>query len=37
MKYEIIYENDKIVFVVKHQENILIKTAKYFRQQTLGE
>jgi hypothetical protein len=36
MEYSIKYENDKVVFIVKHKEEILVHMAKYFRSETLG-
>lgn len=36
MEYDIKYENGKVVFIVKHKNEILVLLAKYFRQPTLG-
>ena len=36
MKYTLIYENNKVVFSVVEQKDLLINTAKYFRTQTMG-
>ena len=37
MKYEVIYENDKVVFVAKSTTAVLVHAAKYWREVTLGQ
>lgn len=36
MQYEIKYEDNKVVFIAKHKDEILVFLAKYFRSETLG-